>query len=161
MFLLLSPLIQYPHLAMPTVQSILLSVFGIFLLQLLLRLRRVAHDVGSVWIPSASHWSRQDSSINSKLPFQLPLWSILPFQPTFRCRIHTFKNDPEDSLYTHGKYLGAQKETRRCVYMMNDAAWWGSTRDAFLYRLHHSWTGCLCRGSFPCVFCREKTKLKH
>jgi hypothetical protein len=58
----------------------------------------------------------------SKLLFQLPLWSILPFQPTFRCRIHAFKNDPADSLYTHGKYLGAQKETRWCVCMMNDAA---------------------------------------
>jgi hypothetical protein len=36
------------HPAMPTVLSIVLSLFGLFLLQLLLDLRRVAHDVGFV-----------------------------------------------------------------------------------------------------------------
>jgi cytochrome P450 len=40
--------VLYSHLAMPTVQSILLSVFGIFLLQLLPRLRRVARNVGNL-----------------------------------------------------------------------------------------------------------------
>ena len=36
------------HLAMPTVLSILLPLFGIFSIRLLLALRKVAHDVGSV-----------------------------------------------------------------------------------------------------------------
>jgi hypothetical protein len=36
------------HPAMPTVLSIVLSLFGLFLLQLLLDIRRVARDVGFV-----------------------------------------------------------------------------------------------------------------
>jgi hypothetical protein len=49
--------------------------------------------------------------LTSELLLQQPLWSILPFQPTFYCRIHACTHDQADSLYTHGKYVGAQKET--------------------------------------------------
>ena len=38
------------HPAMPTVLSIVLSLFGLFLLQLILDLRRVARDVGFVYL---------------------------------------------------------------------------------------------------------------
>jgi hypothetical protein len=38
--------------------------------------------------------------LTSKLLFQLPLWSILPFQPTFRCRFRDWTDCPTDSFYT-------------------------------------------------------------
>ena len=49
--------------------------------------------------------------LTSKLLLQLPLWSILPFQPTFRCRIHDWTDYPTDSFYTQRKHGGAQKKT--------------------------------------------------
>ena len=45
--------------------------------------------------------------LTSELLLQQPLWSILPFQPTFYCRIHDCTDGPAASLYTRGKYVGA------------------------------------------------------
>jgi len=49
--------------------------------------------------------------LTSELLLQQPLWFIRPFWPTFCCRIHACTDDPADSLYTRGKYVGAQEET--------------------------------------------------
>jgi hypothetical protein len=99
---------------MPTVQSILLSFFGIFFLQLLLRLGRVARYAGSVshhHDPDTDHFMAR--RLTSELLLQQPLWSILPFEPTFYCGIHDWTDYPADSLYKYGTNVGvgAQKET--------------------------------------------------
>ena len=59
---------------MPTVLPVALSLFGLFLVQLLLGIRRVARNVGSVCLGSQSDVLEQP-----KVTLQQPLGSIFPF----------------------------------------------------------------------------------
>jgi hypothetical protein len=93
---------------MLTVSSVVLSLFGLYLVHLLLGLRRAARDVGSV------QWDLDleiTLLIHFRVALQQPLRSILSFPPTFSSRIFDWTVGLEDSLSKCGQFVGPQSET--------------------------------------------------
>ena len=90
---------------MPTLLSVTLSLFCIFVVHLWLRLRRVTRNLRSVCFRPLN-----DQLINPR-PFpQQPLRPILPLPPYLSPRFLTRAHDPTDSLYTPWVVVDAPQE---------------------------------------------------
>lgn len=91
---------------MPTLVSVAFSLFGIFVVRLLLRLRGVARNVGSAC------FLLQNRPVNrpqSRLPQQSP-WAVRHYPPGLCTRILDCARSSVNSLSTPGLLVVAQEE---------------------------------------------------